>query len=60
MGYDWSARVSRQLRMLRAHGLIRKVNTTHRYTIPTNRRNILTAILATQHVTLQQLNKVAA
>jgi len=55
-----SARVSRQLRMLRAHGLIRKVNATHRYTISPTGRDILTAILATQHVTLQQLHKAAA
>lgn len=54
-----SARVSRQIRLLRAHGLIHKVNATHRYTIPTDGRAILTAILATQRVTLQQLQKAA-
>lgn len=55
-----SARVSRQLRLLRAHGLIHKVNATHRYTLSPNGRDILTALLATQRVTLQQLNKAAA
>jgi len=55
-----SAKVSRMLRMLRAHGLIRKVNATHRYTLTPNGRDILTAILATQHVTLQQLHRAAA
>jgi hypothetical protein len=55
-----SARVSRLLRILRAHGLIRKVNATHRYTLPPQGRNIMTAILATHRVTLQQLHKAAA
>jgi hypothetical protein len=55
-----SAKVSRMLRMLRAHGLIRKVNATHRYTLTPNGRDILTAILATQHITLQQLHRAAA
>lgn len=55
-----SARVSRLLRMLRAHGLIRKVNATHRYTVSSGGRDIMTAILATQHLTLQQIHKAAA
>jgi hypothetical protein len=54
------ARVSRQLRMLRAHGLIRKVPRTHRYRLTPRGREIATAILATQAVTLQQLNAAAA
>jgi hypothetical protein len=55
-----SAKVSRLLRMLRAHGLIRKVNATHRYTLTPNGRDILTAILATQNITLQQIQRAAA
>jgi len=55
-----SAKVSRMLRILRAHGLIRKVNATHRYTLTPYGRDILTAILATQHITLQQLHRAAA
>jgi hypothetical protein len=55
-----SSRVSRLLRMLRAHGLIRKVNATHRYTLSSGGRDILTAILATQHLTLQQIHNAAA
>jgi hypothetical protein len=55
-----SAKVSRLLRMLRAHGLIRKVNATHRYTLTSNGRDILTAILATHKITLQKLHRAAA
>jgi hypothetical protein len=55
-----SARVSRLLRMLRAHGLIRKINATHRYTLSSGGRDILTAILSTQNLTLQQINRAAA
>jgi hypothetical protein len=55
-----SAHVSRLLRMLRAHGLIKKVNATHRYTLTTNGRDIITAILSTQKITLQQLRTAAA
>jgi len=55
-----SAQVSRLLRMLRAHGLIKKVNATHRYVLTTNGRDILTAILSAQKITLQQLHRAAA
>ena len=55
-----SARVSRLLRMLRAHGLIKKINTTHRYTLTAQGRDIISAILTTQRVSLQQLQKAAA
>ena len=50
-----SARVSRLLRMLRAHGLIKKVASTHRYVLTSKGSDILHAVLATQRVTLQQL-----
>lgn len=55
-----SARITRLLRLLRAHGLIRKVPSTHRYVPTTNGREIITAILQTHNVTLEQLRKVAA
>jgi len=55
-----SARVSRLLRMLRAHHLIQKVPHTHRY-LPTPRgREIISAVLAAHRITLQQLNQLAA
>lgn len=55
-----SARVSRLLRMLRAHGLIKKVTATHRYVLTSKGSDIIHAILATQRVTLQQLQTATA
>jgi len=52
--------VTRKLRLLRAHGLIRKVPSTHRYVLSTKGRDILTAITATQELTIQELRKAAA
>jgi hypothetical protein len=55
-----SARVSRLLRMLRAHHLIQKVPRTHRYTVTPRGREILSAVLAAHRIRLDQLNKLAA
>ena len=55
-----SARVTRRIRLLRAHKIIRKVPRTHRYVVTTKGREITTAILQTQHVTPEQLNNIAA
>lgn len=41
-----SGAITRKLRLLRAHGLIIKVQTTHRYQISAHGRRILTAVLA--------------
>jgi len=50
-----SAKVSRKLRLLRAHGLIKKVPHTHRYLL-TNRGRLLTAALhATRDASIKQL-----
>jgi hypothetical protein len=54
------ARVSRQLRLLRAHGLIQKVPRTHRYQVTAPGRLIITAILTADRTSLSQLNKIAA
>jgi hypothetical protein len=55
-----SAKVSRQLRLLRAHGLIRKVPKTHRYLL-TDRGRLLTAALrATRDASVQHLLREAA
>jgi hypothetical protein len=55
-----SARVSRQLRLLRAHGIIRKIPKTLRYQL-TERGTLLTAALrATRDATLEQLLRKAA
>jgi DNA-binding PadR family transcriptional regulator len=55
-----ASRVSYRIRLLRRHGLIRKVKNQRRYQITTQGRQILTAILAAQHATVQQLNALAA
>lgn len=55
-----SAHVSRLLRMLRAHRLIQKVPHTHRYVLTVRGREIISAVLASQQITLEQLNRLAA
>lgn len=55
-----SARVSRQLRLLRAHGLIQKVLHTHRYQLTTGGRTILTSLQAASRATAEQLAQLAA
>ncbi len=55
-----SARVTRLLRLLRAHTLVRKISGTHRYRLTPKGREIATAVLRYQSVTLQQLNKIPA
>ena len=55
-----SGRVSRLLRLLRAHGIIKKIPKTHRYQI-TNRGRLLTAALrATRDATIKELLRDAA
>lgn len=54
------ARVTRMLRMLRAHGIIKKIPRSYRYQLTLKGRKIVTAILQCQHVTLQQLNGIPA
>jgi len=55
-----SGRVTRRLRLLRAHGIIKKVPHRHRYIVTRKGRQIVTAIIETQHLTLEQLRKPAA
>jgi len=55
-----SARVTRKLRMLRAHGIIRKVTGTHRYVLTKGGAQTVTAILTYQQVSLTQLEKACA
>lgn len=55
-----SARVTRLLRMLRAHGLVKKVTSTHRYVLTSSGSDILHAVLATHRVTLEQLQTATA
>lgn len=53
------AAISRKLRMLRAHGLIKKVPHTHRYLLTDDGRVAIAAISAAQHATVAQLSKAA-
>lgn len=53
-----SAAISRRLRMLRAHCLIRKVPHTHRYHVSSHARTLLVAILTAARTTLNQVNQL--
>jgi hypothetical protein len=50
-----SAAVTRKLRLLRAHGLIKKVSRTHRYLLSDKGRLAITTILAARAATASQL-----
>ena len=54
-----SAAISRKLRLLRAHGLIRKVPSTHRYHVTDSGRPILIAVLTSASSSLHALNHLA-
>jgi hypothetical protein len=53
-----SAAISRKLGMLKAHGLIRKIQHTHRYQVSKEGQIILVAVLTTARTTLQQINQL--
>lgn len=55
-----SAQVSRQLRLLRGHGLLKKVPKTHRYQVTDRGRLILTALNAVRHAPTRKLVEQAA
>jgi len=55
-----AARVSRQLALLRAHGLIARLGKTHRYKVTRKGRAVITAFLAAAQADTQQLTKLAA
>jgi hypothetical protein len=54
-----SAWASRQIRLLRAHGLIQKVPHENRYLVTKCGRQIITAILAARKASVSQLAKAA-
>jgi hypothetical protein len=54
------AAVSRKLRLLRAHGLIRKLPHTHRYLVTDSGRAILTALVAAQEANTEKLTLALA
>jgi hypothetical protein len=55
-----SAQVGRHLRLLRAHGILRKVPKTHRYQVTERGRLILTALEAARHASTAKLVGLAA
>lgn len=54
------AAVGRRLRLLRAHGLIKRVSGTHRYMLTEKGQRIITALLAARQADVQQLTAFAA
>jgi hypothetical protein len=54
-----SAAVTRQLRLLRAHGLIHKVPKTHRYVVGEGGRRAITALLAARNASAEELTRCA-
>jgi hypothetical protein len=54
-----SAAVTRKIRLLRAHGLIRKVPGSHRYQVSSHGRQAITALLAAHHSNAEQLSQLA-
>jgi len=55
-----SAKITYRLRMLRAHGIIRKVPRTFRYVLTDKGRQILTAVIQTQHIPITRITALAA
>ena len=55
-----SARITRQIRLLRGHGLVRKVQGTQRYQLTSKGQTTITAILAAQNASTKQLTQLAA
>ena len=54
-----SAKVTRLLRLLRAHGVITKVPKTHRYQVSAEGRRKVTALLAARQANTEKLLKAA-
>ena len=55
-----AASVTRKLRLLRAHGLIRKVPSTHRYLVSEKGRRVITALLSARQADVEKLTALAA
>ena len=54
-----SAKTSRQIRLLRAHGVIKKIPKTHRYRVTPNGLLLTAALQATRRANIKDLLKVA-
>lgn len=55
-----AGRITRKLRLLRAHGLIRKVSRTHRYHVTDKGRRVIAALAAAKDANVAELMKLAA
>jgi hypothetical protein len=55
-----AARVTRQLGLLRAHGILQKIPHTHRYKITPRGRRVVTALIAAHAANTDQLSQLAA
>lgn len=55
-----AARVRRQIVLLRAHGLVKKVGRTRRYLVTAKGRHVITALLAARQADVAQLTQLAA
>jgi len=55
-----SGKVSRQLRLLRAHGIIRKIPKTHRYQLTDSGRVLTAALRATRNASVKALLRLEA
>lgn len=51
--------ITRKLRLLRAHGVLKKVSGTHRYVLTANGRMIVTALLAAPQADVDKLSQIA-
>jgi hypothetical protein len=54
-----SGQITRKLRMLRAHGLIRKVPHTHRYQVTEKGRQVIAVLQAAREANIETLSKAA-
>jgi hypothetical protein len=54
------SKVTRLIRLLRAHGLVQKVPKTHRYTVTSAGRQAITALLAARQANTRKLTELAA
>jgi len=55
-----SGRTTRQIRLLRAHGLVKKISHTHRYVLTSKGRSILVALSAARNASPRKLTELAA
>jgi hypothetical protein len=55
-----TAKVTRLIRMLRAHGLVHKISKTHRYSVSPQGHEIITALINARNAKIKTLTQLAA